>query len=107
MPMEQGYKGHEVFNDMNGTGITWNGLGKLTAATATKSITLNVKDYLTDSNLQTVAVWLDGVSKGNTDASGNITITGVSVGGHTIKLTKTSYVSSDDDDLANSYIVVT
>ena len=60
-----------------------------------------------DTELQTVAVYLDDVRKGNTDADGELDIANVSVGGHTLKLTKAGYDDSDADDLYNDYIVVT
>ncbi len=107
MPMEERLNVHEQITDMDADGITWDGLGKLTVAVSTKTITVRVSDYLDDSDLQTVTVWLDGVNKGTTDANGELDIANVAVGGHTIKLTKASYTDSDLDDLLNDYIVVT
>jgi len=66
-----------------------------------KDITINVSDYVTDSLLEDVTVYLDGVNKGTTDADGNIDISNVTVGHHTVKFTKTGYLDSDEDDLDN------
>jgi len=73
----------------------------------TRTVTIDVTDYVSGADLETVAVWIDGVSKGNTDASGELTVEDVELGGHTLKLTKTGYTGSEDDTLLNDYFMVT
>jgi hypothetical protein len=108
MPMEEGLEIHEVFTDLNGDDVSWGGLGILTIPTFTRSVTINVSDYVGGANLQTVSVYIDGDLKGTTDANGNITVSGVAVGVHTLKLTKSGYQDSDEDNLAyNDILVVT
>jgi len=106
-PSEKGLGLHEAIVDLNATGITWGGLGKWTAAGATRDITIHVADYIDASELQTVSVYIDGVLKGTTDANGELDVDDVAVGGHTLRLTKTGYLDSDADTLLNEYIVVT
>lgn len=107
MPMEDSPELHEVIVDLNADGVGWGGVGKLAGAGATRSITICVNDYLDDSDLATVSVYLDTVLKGTTDANGELDIADVEIGGHALKLTKASYLDSDADDLYNDYIVVT
>lgn len=107
MPTEKGIEGHKAITDLNATGVSWGGLGKWTAAAATRDITIHVSDYIDDSELQTVSVYIDDELQGTTDANGELDIDGVAVGGHTLKLTKTGYLDSDADTLLNDYIVVT
>jgi len=106
MPIETGLEIHEAVNDLN-VSYAWGGLGKWTVAGATRDITIHVADYIDASELQTVSVYIDDVLKGTTDASGELDVDDVAVGGHTLKLTKTGYLDSDADTLLNDYIVVT
>lgn len=71
-----------------------------------KSITVTVEDYATDADIEDVSVWLDSIYKGLTNASGELNIDDVPVGDHTIKMTKTGYVDSDQDDLSNDTFTV-
>ena len=105
-PAEQGLEVHETITDLGATGVTWVGEGQYTASAITRTITIRVTDYVSDAELQTVAVFLDTVSKGNTDANGELDIADVSVGGHELKLTKAGYLDSDADTLFNDYIMV-
>jgi hypothetical protein len=104
-PTELGLEAHEEIRDITSE-IEWNGQGQYTPSAITRTITIRVTDYVDATELQTVAVYLDSVSKGNTDANGELTIASVTVGGHELKLTKTGYVDSDDDNLFNDYIFV-
>ena len=106
-PGDKGLGLHEAVTSLNASGVTWGGLGKWTAASATRNITICVKDYVDASELQTVSVYVDDVLKGTTDASGELDITGIATGGHTLKLTKTGYLDSDADTILNEYFVVT
>lgn len=105
-PEEQGLEQHEEVTPLGNSGVTWNGMGQYSAGAVTRTITIRVTDYVSDAELQTVAVFLDTVSKGNTDANGELDIAAVSVGGHVLKLTKAGYLDSDADDLFNDYIMV-
>ena len=107
MPSEEGLKPHEVVTSLNADSIAWGGEGKLAAYSPTRNITISIKDYVSDADVATAAVFIDNVSKGNTDANGEIDITGITVGTHTLKITKTGYVDSDADELLNDYLVVT
>ena len=107
-PAEQGLEPHEEINSLAGSGPggEWTGYGTYTPTAQTRTITIRVTDYVSDTELQTVAVYLDNVSKGNTDAGGELDIADVSVGGHELKLTKAGYLDSDADTLFNDYIMV-
>lgn len=107
VPTEKGLGLHEAVVDLNAASVTWGGLGKWTAADATRDITIHIADYIDAAELQTVSVYIDSVLKGTTDANGELDVDGVAVGGHTLKLTKTGYLDSDADTLLNDYIVVT
>ncbi len=82
------------------------GTGSESIPITTRTITLNINDYISLEDLQTVAVYIDSIYKGLTDVNGDITITSITVGGHTIKMTKTGYINSDLDDLYNDFIMV-
>ena len=105
-PAEQGLEAHEEITDLGGSGISWGGEGVYSAGAITRTITIRVTDYVSDTELETVAVYIDSVSKGNTDVNGELDIANVTVGGHDLKLTKVGYLDSDADDLFNDYIMV-
>jgi len=69
-------------------------------------ITINVKDYISDVDVEGVAVSIDGVPQGNTDSDGLLNVPRVAVGDHTIKMTKDGYQDSDLDDLGNDTFTV-
>jgi len=71
-----------------------------------RSVTLTIYDYQTDAVVDGAAVYVDGTHRGVTDAAGQITVTGLLVGSHTLKVTKTGYVDSDLDALANDSFTV-
>lgn len=105
-PAEKGLELHEILTSLNATGVSWNGEGQKAAASVTRDITIYVKDYVDLSDLSGVSVYLDGSLEGTTDANGEIDISGVTIGGHTLKLTLANYSDSDADDLYNDYIMV-
>jgi hypothetical protein len=105
-PAELGLESHEEIQDVTVAGVEWNGQGQYTPSAITRTITIRVTDYVDATELATVSVYLDTVLKGTTDTNGEITIAGVSVGGHELKLTKSGYSDSDVDDLYNDYIFV-
>ena len=63
-PAEQGLEVHETIIDLGAPGITWVGEGQYTASAITRTITIRVTDYVSDAELQTVTVFIDGVDKG-------------------------------------------
>lgn len=104
-PAEKGLELHEYVTSMN-EAADFGGLGDESASETTRTITINVADFITDADLQTVTVFIDEVNKGTTDANGLITIGDVTVGNHAIKMTKTGYTDSDADTLINDFIMV-
>jgi len=104
-PAEGGLDLHDYITSMNES-ASFGGTGFVTPSTATRTITLNVSDFVDSSDVATATVYIDAVNKGTTDANGDITITGVEVGGHALKITKTGYTDSDADDLYNDFIMV-
>ena len=107
MPNEDGLVPHETVISLDADDISWGGEGKLTAYSPTRSITINITDYVSAADVATASVYLDGTLQGTTDANGEINLTDVTIGTHTLKITKTGYVDSDDDTLLNDYLVVT
>jgi len=105
-PAEEGIEPHETVISLGASGIAWGGEGAYSSASIVRDITIRITDYVDDSELETVTVYLDGVSQGTTDANGEIDISTVTVGGHELKLTKTGYQDSDADTIFNDYIMV-
>ena len=105
-PAEMGLEAHEEIQDITVSGYLWNGQGQYTPSAITRTITIRVTDYADTSELVGVSVYLDTTLQGTTDADGELSIAGVAVGGHDLKLTKSGYTDSDADDLFNDYIFV-
>ena len=106
MPMERGLEAHDPVIDLNATGVTWEGMGKLDRPMEDDTLTINVLSLVFLEVLDGVTVYLDGVSEGTTDTDGNISIAGVTVGIHDLKLTLAGLDDSDDDVVYNDYIIV-
>jgi len=107
MPSEDGLNPHDVVTSLDADSISWGGEGKLAAYSPTRTITINITDYVSEADVATASVYVDGALKGTTDANGEIDISGIAIGTHTLKVTKTGYVDSDLDELLNDYLVVT
>jgi hypothetical protein len=108
MVEEGGPRLHETITSLTDDSNGWAGLGTEDLFTKLRNIVIHVHDFATgDTPLENVTVYIDGVSKGTTNASGELTITDVEVGGHSIKLTHATYVDSDEDEIANDFIMVT
>ena len=107
MPTEGRPEPHEVVVSLDGDAISWGGEGKLSAYSPTRTITINITDYVSEADVEGASVYLDDALQGTTDSNGEIDIEDVTVGTHTLKITKTGYVDSDDDELLNDYLVVT
>lgn len=106
MPMERGLEAHDPIIDLNASGVTWEGMGKLTRPMESDTLVVNVTSLVFLEVLDGVTVYLDGVSKGTTDSDGNISIASVNVGIHDLKLTLSGLDDSDDDVVYNDYIIV-
>jgi len=79
----------------------------ITASDAgTKDATLNISNWASSANVVGVTVDVDGEYVGDTDANGDISLPGIAVGDHTVKLTKDGYLQSDLDDIENSTFTV-
>jgi hypothetical protein len=104
-PAEKGLELHEYVTSMNES-ASFGGLGSESASAVTRTITINVVDFISVGDLINVSVYIDEVLKGITDADGLITIASVTVGSHAIKMTKTGYLDSDVDTLLNDFIMV-
>jgi hypothetical protein len=52
-------------------------------------------------------IYLNGTNKGYSDSNGRLVISGLYAGTYTLKITKTGYQDTDDDDLENDSITVT
>ena len=73
----------------------------------TTTVTLIYKDFVTGEVLEGVSVYVDGSSKGTTNASGEITIYGVSVNVvHSLKASREGYLTTDSDSLANDSFII-
>lgn len=69
--------------------------------------TIWVYDYLTEANVAGAYVAVNGVNKGQTDANGQIAVSGLVVGQtYTLEITKTGYIDSDLDEIANDSFTV-
>jgi len=69
--------------------------------------TIWVYDYLTEANVAGAYVAVNGVNKGQTDSNGQLAVTGLVVGqSYTLKITKTGYIDSDTDEIANDNFTV-
>jgi hypothetical protein len=107
-PEEGGAQLHEIVLSLTDDSQGWAGAGIQELPTRLRTVVIHVQDFADGvTDLETVTVYLDGVSKGTTNASGELTIADVEVGGHSVKLTKASYVDSDEDEIANDFIMVT
>lgn len=74
---------------------------------ASYTLTVYVSDSDTSNPIRSASVYLDGKSKGATDSSGKITITGVLEGRHTVKVTKSGYLEASQDVYVSSNDQVT
>ena len=106
MPTDGGLRVHELIVDLDSTGTTWDGLGKLDRPMIDDTLVINVTTFISMESIGTVAVSLDGVAKGNTDSDGNISIANVTVGIHDLAMTKAGITGSASDVIYNEYIIV-
>jgi hypothetical protein len=71
-----------------------------------KDVTFVVRDKVTDAVVEGANVYIDGSFRGSTDEDGVLTVNNVSVGSHTLKITCSGFLDSDEDDLNNDTIEV-
>jgi hypothetical protein len=107
MPAEEGLRPHVDITSLNADDISWGGEGKLSAFIQTRSITINIIDYVDYEDLANSLIYIDDIYVGTTDVNGELDLAEVAVGTHVIKITKDNYVDSDDDRLLNDTLVVT
>lgn len=72
----------------------------------TDDVVLNVSNWASGVDVSGVDVEIDGVWVGQSDSNGNISVAGLALGDHTVKLTKDGYLQSDLDDIENSSFTV-
>jgi hypothetical protein len=104
-PSEIGLEAHEEISDITSE-IDWGGLGVYTPSSITRDITIRITDYLYDTELDVVTVYIDGANKGTTNTDGELAITGLTVGGHTLRLTRADFIDSEDDTLFNDFLYI-
>jgi hypothetical protein len=69
-------------------------------------VVLNISNWSSSTNVSNVDVEVDGEWVGKSDSNGNISVPGIAVGDHTVKLSKDGYLQSDLDDIENSTFTV-
>ena len=104
-PGAEGLEAHVPIVDLGS--VDWGVAVTLTPAATTRDITLIVKDYVSEDDVDGAMVTVDGVFAGTADINGELTIIGIAIGGHSIKIAKARYLDSDADFLLNDYFVVT
>ena len=107
LPYEEGIRSHMEVVSLNDEGTDWGAVAELPTNTTTRDITIHIGDLIDDADVDGAMVYLDSVLVGTSDASGDVAISGVTVGGHNIKVTKAGYIDSDSDALCNDFIMVT
>lgn len=107
VPYEEGVMSHTEVISPNDATKAWGATMVLPTNTTTRDITIHVTDLVSTGDVSGAMVYLDGVLEGTADANGEVTILGVSLGGHSVKITAAGYLDSDTDALFNDYIVVT
>lgn len=81
--------------------------GSLSASSSSASgasigpFNLQVKNFCDDSIIEGARVYIDGADKGLTDVNGVIYIGIIAKGSHTLKVTKTGFIDSENDSLNN------
>jgi len=107
MPYDEGVRGHIPVVSLNDADKDWGETAELPSNTTTRDITISISDFVDGEDVDGALVYLDGSLAGTTDSNGEVSITGVTVGGHTIKVTKAGYIDSDSDAICNDFIMVT
>lgn len=106
-PAEEGWELHDPIIYLSSS-ADFNGATEIPMVDELRSITLSVRDYVASTNYASGAsVYLDGSLVGTSDASGEIALSNVTAGKHSIKIVATgTYLNSDTDDVAYDVIWV-
>jgi hypothetical protein len=70
------------------------------------NVAIHVKDFATDVNISGAFITIDNSPKGSTNEDGVYVIPSIYSGDHTIKITASGYLDSDEDELANDTFTV-
>ena len=81
-------------------------LPALTTTRTYTSCTFKFYDYATETALSDVAVMVDGVAMGTTDANGVLHVPKILTGTHTLKASRPGYLDTDADDLDNETFIL-
>ena len=71
-----------------------------------KEVTINVDDFITDGNLASVKVYVDGKYFGKTGVAGNVTCW-LRPGVRVVRLMREGHLTTEDDLIINDYFTVT
>jgi hypothetical protein len=105
-PFDEGMRTHEAVISLNAN-QDWGAEEALAAVVTTRTITIAIKDWVSEDDVVGAMVYIDGVLAGTADENGELTIVDIELGGHSIKITAAGYLDSDTDYLLNDYFVVT
>lgn len=106
-PEGEGFVSHKTIYSLNDVDVNWGSQATLIEHATTRDYTISIKDYVSDDDLSGAMVYIDGALVGTTDVDGLLTVEGIAIGGHAIKITLAGYLDSDADALLNDYFVVT
>lgn len=105
-PDDEGIKSHEEIISLNSATKDWGVQESLVVSTDIRDVVINIKNYVDVNNIEGAMVYIDGVLRGTTDIDGELTVTDLSVGGHSLQVSEAGYIYSADDHLLNDYFVV-
>jgi hypothetical protein len=71
-----------------------------------RSVIIDVRGYCTDAAVAGATVYVDGTPCGATDADGLIIVNNLAAGSHTLRVTASGFIDSDQDDLVNDQFTV-
>jgi len=71
-----------------------------------KDVTIFTREYTSLAIIPEAEVIIDGSSRGYTDSNGLLDVSQLEVGEHTIKVVKSGYIATDEDDLDNEKFTV-
>jgi len=104
-PKDEGLRAHQTVVSMN-EDRDWGEEELYTPSVETRDIILVVRNFTDLVEVEGASVYVDGVLAGIADENGEVALVDVAVGGHSIKVTATGFVNSDEDVLPNNYFTV-
>ena len=107
VPYEEGVMSHTEVVSLNDATKNWGAAMALPTNPTTRDITIRVTDLISTDEVLGAMVYLDEVLEGTADVDGEVVITGVTLGGHSVRIVAAGYIDSDADALFNDFIVVT